>query len=617
MTVQDYLQTPCMKGERNDALFRAVMTARREGLSEIEIYHQLTQKALSDGLSESEIRSTINSGMRTPMDEKRPRRTRKVYDWDSIIGPGSLRREPLALPGPASDWETEDFPRFLNALFRADEYVSYNAASKEGKPRGYGKYRQTRSKLLDRHKDNHTTDVVCSEDDGAWVRLNPMDGEGIKDANVTAYRHTLVESDELSIEEQWRIMNVLRVPCSTVVHSGNKSLHFAVKVDAQDKNEYRRRVNKLHDVLAQHGFVSDRQNRNPSRLSRLPGVYRHGNPQYLVAVDLGADTFDDWLDGIEMEKDGLPPIETGVSLHRNPPPMSKELIEGVLRKGHKMLLAGPSKTRKTFTMIHLACALTAGGIWYGFPCKKASVLYLNMEIDRASFWNRVEVVGNQVGIDYDGIEIWNLRGHSAPLNILAGHLIRRVVKGKYDAIIIDPAYKTLMGDENSASDMAAFCNQMDRIAETLGASVIYATHYSKGHQGAKEAIDRPSGSGVLGRDPDAICTMTPLEGPGDGIEMEWILREFVKPDNTYLEWEYPTHKVNSQLAERKTKGAKGRTKKLFSTELAGVVRDLTGGAKLAPVDEVLKELDVSRRTFDRRIKGMTGVKLINGMVHIT
>ena len=32
-----------------------------------------------------------------------------------------------------------------------------------------------------------------------------------------------------------------------------------------------------------------------------------------------------------------------------------------------------------------------------------------------------------------------------------------------DAIIIDPIYKVITGDENSASDMAAFCNQFDKI----------------------------------------------------------------------------------------------------------------------------------------------------------
>lgn len=51
--------------------------------------------------------------------------------------------------------------------------------------------------------------------------------------------------------------------------------------------------------------------------------------------------------------------------------------------------------------------------------------------------------------------------------------------------MIDPIYKVITGDENSASEMANFCNQFDKIAEATGASVIYAHHHSKGAQGSK------------------------------------------------------------------------------------------------------------------------------------
>ena len=56
----------------------------------------------------------------------------------------------------------------------------------------------------------------------------------------------------------------------------------------------------------------------------------------------------------------------------------------------------------------------------------------------------------------DNIDIWNLRGKSRPMDKLAPMLIRRASKKNYIAIIIDPIYKVITGDENSADQMSNF-----------------------------------------------------------------------------------------------------------------------------------------------------------------
>ena len=94
---------------------------------------------------------------------------------------------------------------------------------------------------------------------------------------------------------------------------------------------------------------------------------------------------------------------------------------------------------------------------------------------------------------------------------LAPKLIRRALKKGYVAIIIDPIYKVITGDENSADQMAAFCNQFDKVCTELGCAVIYCHHHSKGSQGAKRSMDRASGSGVFARDPDALLDLIELE----------------------------------------------------------------------------------------------------------
>jgi len=109
------------------------------------------------------------------------------------------------------------------------------------------------------------------------------------------------------------------------------------------------------------------------------------------------------------------------------------------------------------------------------------------------------------------IDVWNLRGAAVPMDKLAPKLIRRAQKRNYIAVIIDPIYKVITGDENSADQMARFCNQFDLIASRLGCAVIYCHHHSKGAQGGKRSMDRASGSGVFGRDPDALLDMIQLE----------------------------------------------------------------------------------------------------------
>ncbi|WP_373808169.1 AAA family ATPase, partial [Jeotgalibaca porci] len=108
------------------------------------------------------------------------------------------------------------------------------------------------------------------------------------------------------------------------------------------------------------------------------------------------------------------------------------------------------------------------------------------------------------------IDVWNLRGKTSPMDKLAPKLIRRSQKEGYIAVIIDPIYKVLTGDENSAHEMANFTNQFDKIATELNCSVIYCHHHSKGSQSGKNSMDRSSGSGVFARDPDAILDLIEL-----------------------------------------------------------------------------------------------------------
>jgi hypothetical protein len=107
---------------------------------------------------------------------------------------------------------------------------------------------------------------------GAWLRMNPVDGKGVADANVTAFRFALLESDKLPIELQLSVLAKLPLPIAAILSSGGRSVHAWVRADAPDAEDYRETVAGMLNVLARFGV--DGKNKNPSRLSRLPGARR-------------------------------------------------------------------------------------------------------------------------------------------------------------------------------------------------------------------------------------------------------------------------------------------------------------------------------------------------------
>ena len=388
---------------------------------------------------------------------------------------------------------------------------------------------------LDHYKELGSVFGDYKEEMGAWIRFNPLNGKGIKNENVTDYRYALVESDSISLEKQNALLRELELPIAILVHSGKKSLHAIVKVDASTYEEYRKRVDFLYTVCKKNGLEVDQQNKNPSRLSRLPGVTRNGRQQFIVDTHIGKTNWNEWKEYIESVNDELPDPETLSDIFENLPPLAPVLIDGVLRQGHKMLLSGPSKAGKSFALIELCINIAEGGKWLGWDCTQGKVLYVNLELDRASCLHRFKDVYTAMKINptnISNIDVWNLRGNSTPLDTLAPKLIRRALKKGYIAIVIDPIYKVITGDENSASEMAKFTNQFDKIATELKTAVIYCHHHSKGSQGSKKAMDRASGSGVFARDPDAILDLIELEITDDlRAEMRNEAQAML-----YLEW---------------------------------------------------------------------------------
>lgn len=544
---------------------------------------------------------------------------------------------------PASWSPVQDLITYLELLFEPEDKVGYvtNEAwlDEDGKWKPWkGVFDRTAGELIASLR-KHPDDIGATVGDwkpqaGAWIRFNPVDGAGVSNENVTRFHYALVESDTLPIAEQDAIYRKLELPIAALVYSGGKSLHAIVHVDAADYDEYRKRVSFLYDFLEKNGVTIDRQNRNPSRLSRMPGITRNGNRQYLAATNIGRKSWNDWMDYVEGITDELPDMVPLSAYRDDPPELPEVLIEGILRRGHKMLISGSSKAGKSFLLMELCVAIAEGRKWLNFQCQQGRVLYVNLEIDPASAVTRFFKIYEALGVptdNMDNILLWNLRGHAVPLDQLVPKMVRRVRDQKLQAIIIDPIYKVITGDENNASEMGAFCNQFDKICTETGCSVIYCHHHSKGSQGMKRAIDRASGSGVFARDPDAQLDMIELEltddiknnvrdGNATAWRLESSLREFpnITPINFWFE--YPIHRVDvggilgGMPAQGTPKAGKlNNPKSKSSDEAADEFRTAYDALNMdgkVTVADLADYLGISDKTVYSRLKKMDGEYLL-------
>lgn len=204
----------------------------------------------------------------------------------------------VILPDPIP----EPQKRLLEAIFKPNEYVSLARTVIRTES-------QTKKRFwVPGPSETYEFQGALSMQDFAdsqFFRVNPMNPEGTKDEHVAAYRHVLIDIDKdeagqrIPLEVQYGALLASGLPITSIVFSGDKSLHALVRVDASNLEEFKQRKAKTYSRINQ--FVkSDPKVGNPSRLSRLPGVMRNlsdpGQPpkyakQTLLALNVGASSW--------------------------------------------------------------------------------------------------------------------------------------------------------------------------------------------------------------------------------------------------------------------------------------------------------------------------------------
>ena len=244
----------------------------------------------------------------------------------------------------------------------------------------------------------------------------------------------------------------------------------------------------------------------------------------------------------------------------------EEIITGLLRVRRVMQVTGGSKTGKTQGLVELTYALADGGFWLGrFEVPHSfRVAYFNLEVPESEFSKRLDDVRKALH-PREGceamVDVYSLRGQVCSIDEVADAI--RESGYTYDVIILDPLYQLNAGDENSARDMRDLTMGITALVNETGASVVYSHHHAKGAAGARSAIDRGSGSGVLARFYDAHVDISPLEITTDAAReycerttregarptpcrVEAIVRGFAQPEPFDVWYRYPTHDLDVQ-----------------------------------------------------------------------
>ena len=114
-------------------------------------------------------------------------------------------------------------------------------------------------------------------------------------SNVVAFRHLLLESDSLPIDQQIALMRGLKLPVVSMTFSGGKSIHALVDITRipggeaiKDLESWNATVKR--DFFGQLGPLGfDKATSNPARLSRLPGMFRSDKSAFQQLVYLNRE----------------------------------------------------------------------------------------------------------------------------------------------------------------------------------------------------------------------------------------------------------------------------------------------------------------------------------------
>lgn len=343
-------------------------------------------------------------------------------------------------------------------------------------------------KRLDGCDGNPNGIFSSSKKTGIYIGINPG---GTKDADITSHRHALVEFDEgLTLEQQWLLYQQSRLPITAVIYSGGKSVHAWVRVDASDRKEYESRVKFLYDHFEGSGLNLDKHNRNPARLSRLPNCVRFSKRQELLALNIGCETWADWVDELQAGELGTP--LTIDDLDQFDPKEDPDVLIGDrwLCRGGSVMFVGPSGVGKSSLTMQMVISWAIGRPVFGVePVRPLKVLVIQAENDLGDLSEQAIGVRQGLGLDPAqnpeeyGLLRKNLLFFRDTTHTGFGFVdsVHRLIrKHRPDLVVADPLLSFVGGDISRQEVCGQFLrNWLGPISQSTGVAWAFIHHTGK------------------------------------------------------------------------------------------------------------------------------------------
>ena len=241
-------------------------------------------------------------------------------------------------------------------------------------------------------------------------------------------------------------------------------------------------------------------------------------------LDMTLNALADISDTIEPQgvvvHDVLPLHDCGDWLSEaNAEPVLEPVLDGVLYRGSKGLIVGPTKGKKSFFISQVAQCMALGlSFLHWSVSRQFRVLIFQPEIPGFIYRNRISVQAKGLGVAAAALKgklfVCNARGRRPFDDLISGAILKTVQDKGIEVLCIDPLYKMLPYGIETAEDFRPVLEAFDQIVAETGATILTAHHTPKGQSGDRQVLDRAAGHGSLTRDADAIITLTPHRTEG-------------------------------------------------------------------------------------------------------
>jgi RecA-family ATPase len=420
-----------------------------EGYPDDEIFRSLKQRYPEK--DEKDIRNLIKGAHRLnpkpALIGRQQVHTPGYWQVQPAVKPFKLKETTVTPEVPKSVATIEEF---LLTAFNPDEIVSFTNTAEERNgrlgPVTNGSFYLVSDLIALIKKDGSE---ILHREAGCWIRVNPIKpgDESGKDTSVADWRHVLVEFDKIPKTQQYQIFQQSGLPVTALIDSGGKSIHAWVKVDASSPKEHEERAKIIYDHFA--AYKPDPNNKNEARYSRLPGVKRDGVMQQLIALNVGANSWDEWYEKMTDRE-----MVGGSVLDYASAPINNEatlLGDRYLCRGGGMFIVAPSGQGKSTLAVQLMTEWSIGGNPLGIAAiGDLRVMLIQAEDDMGDLTEMAKWILN-AGFSEEKLRKMINNTHIEPVNDVVGPnfvaaLDNLCKQWEPDIVIINP-YTSYLGDD--------------------------------------------------------------------------------------------------------------------------------------------------------------------------